>query len=211
MKRIDNRWLGAVLAMMLVLAWTGVGRAQEGAAGEKPVVAEKKEAENQNPVAVDVTELVATICIFVTLVVVLRFTAWKPILQGLKSREDAIREGIEAASRAKSEAVKAGEEMETKIAQVQQEGAKQIAQAKVDAVKVAEAIKAQAETEATALKDRTVRDIEAAKQQALAEINGYAAELGTAIARKILQRDVQVTDQQRLVDEALGELAAKRN
>jgi F-type H+-transporting ATPase subunit b len=84
-----------------------------------------------------------------------------------------------------------------------------LAQAKLDAVKVADTIRAQAEAESTALKDRTVREIDAAKQQALSEINIHAAALGTAVARKILQRDVTADDQQRLVDESLAELAKK--
>src|SRR5271154_2040164 len=45
----------------------------------------------------DVGTLLVTIAIFVCLFVVLRFTAWKPILTGLQSREKAIRDSIEAA------------------------------------------------------------------------------------------------------------------
>ena len=83
----------------------------------------------------------------------------------------------------------------------------QLNQAKADALKVADTIRAQAESESAALKDRTLREIEAAKLQAVSEINTHAAELGTAVARKILQRSVTVDDQQRLVDESLAELA----
>ena len=78
-----------------------------------------------------------------------------------------------------------------------------------DAVKIADSIRAQAEAESAALKDRTVREIDAAKQQALSEINTHAAALGTAVARKILRRDVTADDQQRLVDESLAEMAKK--
>jgi F-type H+-transporting ATPase subunit b len=95
------------------------------------------------------------------------------------------------------------------MADVQREASQALAQAKADAVKLADTIRAQAEAESAALKDRTLREIDAAKQQALTEINTHAADLGTAVARKILQRDVTVNDQQRLVDESLAELAKK--
>lgn len=147
-----------------------------------------------------------TIAVFVGLLIILRATAWKPILNALKGREEAIRESIEAAGKAKAEAERTTHELEARIAEAQKQAAAQITQAKVDAVKVADGIKKQAEVEATQLKDRTVRDIEAAKQQALAEINAHAAELGTAIARKILQRQITVEDQNRLVDESLAQL-----
>jgi F-type H+-transporting ATPase subunit b len=154
----------------------------------------------------DLGTALATILIFVALLVILRFTAWKPILAGLKGREEAIRQSIEAATRAKEDADRTTKELNAQVAEAQKAAAAQIAQAKTDATRVADAIRKQAETDANALRDRTVRDIDAAKQQALAEINQHAAELGTAIATKILQRTVTVDDQRRLVDESLAQL-----
>ncbi len=159
----------------------------------------------------DVVMAGLTIAVFVVLLIVLRATAWKPILTALKGRENAIRDSIEAAGKAKAEAERTTLELEARIAEAQKQAAAQITQAKTDAVKVADGIKKQAEVESTQLKDRAVRDIEAAKQQALAEINTHAAELGTAIARKILQRQVTVDDQNRLVDDTLAQLKAGKN
>jgi F-type H+-transporting ATPase subunit b len=153
--------------------------------------------------------LIVTIIVFLCLMGVLMKTAWKPILTGLRNREQTIRESIEAAKRAKEEAERTTRTLEAKMAEVQRQGAAQLQQAKNDALKIAETIRSQAEAESTALKDRTLRDIEAAKQQAVSEINDHAAELGTAVARKILQRNVTVDDQQRLVEESLSELARK--
>ncbi len=158
---------------------------------------------------VDVGTVVVTILVFVSLVVVLSKTAWKPIMTGLKSREQAIRDSIEAAQRAKEDAERSTRELEAKMAEVQRQASQQLAQAKADALKVADSIRQQAEAEAGALKDRTLREIDGAKQQALSEINTHAAELGVTIARKILQRNVTVDDQQRLVDESLAAMAAK--
>jgi F-type H+-transporting ATPase subunit b len=150
-----------------------------------------------------------TIIIFVCLFLVLSKTAWKPILNGLKKRETAIRDSIEAAQRAKADAERTTQELEAKMQEVQRQAAQQLEQAKADALRVAESIRAQAEAESLALKDRTLREIEAAKVQAVGEINAHAAELGTAVARKILQRNVTADDQARLVEESLSELAKK--
>lgn len=150
-----------------------------------------------------------TIAVFICLLIVLRATAWKPILTGLKTREAAIRDSVEAAKRAREEAERSTRELEARMAEAQRQASLQMTQAKADAVKVAEGIRVQAEAEATQLKDRTLREIDAAKQQALTDINNHAAELGTAVARRILQRDVSANDQQRLVEESLAELARK--
>jgi len=152
---------------------------------------------------------ITTILIFICLFAVLKQAAWKPIQSGLKNREQAIRDSIEAAKKAKDDAERTTRELEAKMAEMSRQAAAQMQQAKADAQKIADSIRAQAEAESAALKDRTLREIDAAKQQALADINNHAAELGTAVARKILQRSVSVDDQQRLVDESLSEMARK--
>ncbi len=151
----------------------------------------------------------ATILIFLCLLLILGRTAWKPILMGLRNREQAIRDSIEAARKAKEGADQTTRDMQAKMDEVQRQAAFQLQQAKADAAKIADTMRAQAESECASIKDRTLREINAAKLQAVGEINAHAAELGTAIARKILQRNVTVDDQQRLVDESLHEMAKK--
>jgi F-type H+-transporting ATPase subunit b len=185
------------LAAVLALSTMAFG-AEAGAAEATPGLTD-----------IDAGTLIVTIVVFVALVLVLRVTAWKPIMAGLKGREMAIRDSIEAAERAQADAARTTKELQEKMAQAQREGAAQLAQAKADALKVAESIRAQAEADAGALKERTLREIDGAKQQALTEINTHAAELGVTIARKILQRNVTVDDQQRLVEESLAVMAAK--
>jgi F-type H+-transporting ATPase subunit b len=152
---------------------------------------------------------VATVLIFLALFFVLSRTAWKPIMTGLQNREQAIRDSVEAAKKAREDADKSAKDLEAKMVEVQRQAAVQLQQAKADAQKIGEMMRAQAEADSAAIKDRTLRDINAAKQQALAEVNGHAAQLATAIARKILQRNITVDDQQRLVDDSLAELAKK--
>jgi F-type H+-transporting ATPase subunit b len=192
----------AAIAMMAVLAMAPALFAAEAAAEEGGDAASQL-------TRLDAGAMIVTIIIFICLVLVLRATAWKPILNGLKTREQAIRYSIEAAARAKADAERTTKELEARMAEAQRQAAAQLNQAKADAQRVADTIRQQAETESAALKDRTLREIEAAKQQAVSEINSHAAELGTAVARKILQRNVTVDDQQRLVEESLSEMAKK--
>lgn len=206
MKPKSRRILGMLSAAAMALLASTALLAAEGveAVGAAPGGEEKPDL--MNP---DVGAMIVTVVIFALLLVILGKFAWKPILAGLKSREEAIRESIEAAARAKADAEKTTRELEAKMAEVQRQAAQQLAQAKGDAAKLAETIRQQAETESAAIKDRTLREIEAAKAQALSEINAYAADLGTAVARKILQRNVTADDQQRLVEESLSEMARK--
>ena len=187
-----------------------VQRSAENAARETGVAGVPNTEEPQGGLLdPDLGTALFTIIVFLVLLAILSATAWKPMMRGLQHREKSIRDSIEAASRAKVEADKTAHELEEKIAEAQRRAALQLQQAKADAVKVADAIRQQAEAEAAGIKDRTLREIDGAKQQALAEINTHAAELATAMARKILQRNLTADDQQRLVNESLAAMAAK--
>ena len=186
--------------MLAIMTLAGNALAAEGAeAAEKP----------RGLLDPDIGAAAVSVVVFFLLLVILGKFAWKPILAGLKSREQTIRDAVEAAAKAKIDAERAAKDLEARISEVQRQAAQQLAQAKADAQKLADSIKAQAETESIALKDRALKDIEAAKGQALAEINTYAADLGLAVARRILQRNVTVDDQTRLVEESLAEIARK--
>jgi F-type H+-transporting ATPase subunit b len=202
------------MACAAVLSFGSVSLANPPArgGGAAPAAAVEGKGETAaNPVAEELHRgtFVVTILIFLILFLVLSKTAWKPIMIGLQNREQAIRDSIEAAKKAKEEADRTTKELEAKMAEAQRQAALQLQQAKADAQKVADTLRAQAEAESAAIKDRALREIDAAKRQAVAEINAHGAELGTAVARKILQRNVTADDQQRLVDESLAEMAAK--
>ncbi|HEY4329787.1 MAG TPA: F0F1 ATP synthase subunit B [Phycisphaerae bacterium] len=196
---------------LALLAGTAASCVRAAAPASAPVKAEMAEGEKKDLVTEETKPgpLVVSILIFICLFLVLRKLAWKPISQGLKDRENAIRDSIEAARKAKEEAERTTKELEARMAEAQRASAAQLQQAKADAQKIADTIRAQAEAESAALKDRTLREIDAAKQQAVTEINTHAAVLGTAVARKILQRNVTADDQQRLVEESLSEMAKK--
>jgi F-type H+-transporting ATPase subunit b len=209
------------LACLIVLAWAGISfatppagaahtpEAAAAAAGAAHQGGEKEAPVNPVQEELNLGTFVVTILIFVCLFLVLRQTAWKPIQAGLRNREEAIRDSIEAARKAKEEADRTTHDLEARMAEVQRQAGVQLQQAKADALKIADTIRAQAEAESSAMKDRTLREIDAAKQQAVSEINAHAAELGTAVAGKILRRAVTAEDQQRLVEESLSEMARK--
>jgi F-type H+-transporting ATPase subunit b len=64
----------------------------------------------------------------------------------------------------------------------------------------------QAQTEAEDIKERTQKDIESAKSAAIRDIYAEAANLSTAIAEKILRRNLNADDQRQLVRESLEQL-----
>ena len=69
----------------------------------------------------------------------------------------------------------------------------------------------QNETEMANLKQRATKDIDSARRAAITELHAEASILASAIAGKILQREISADDQQNLVEETLREMGRMRD
>ena len=154
--------------------------------------------------------LVATIVVFVLLLVVLSKTAWGPILRGLKAREDAIRASVEAAERANAEAARMRAELESKMHVAADEARHILEEGRKDAEALRAKIAADAAAEAEEGRQRALRDIDLARDAALKELHERVAIVATDVAGKILEERLDPTKHRRLVDEAVSSYERSR-
>jgi F-type H+-transporting ATPase subunit b len=111
----------------------------------------------------------------------------------------------------KAVAAKAAQaEFERSLANAREESANMIKQARADAQRIADELKAKNEQELAERVARANADIEAARKAAVADLQAQSAMLATEIASKILRRQVNDQDNQRLVQESLQELGSSR-
>ncbi len=147
-----------------------------------------------------------TIVVFLVLLIVLAKFAWKPMLAGLKEREDSIHHAMEEAKAAKEEATKLRAELQAEIVKARAEGQAIRDETRRDAERLREEIMGKAKAEMQAERERLRTDMETARDQVLAELWAQTAQLSTMIAAKAVRRQITIEDQNRLVDEALAEL-----
>jgi F-type H+-transporting ATPase subunit b len=152
---------------------------------------------------------IAAVVVFTICAVVLGTQVWPKIAKGLADRERKIRDEIESAEAARIQAQAALNQYERALADARAQAQKEIEQAKASALAAAAEIKARNEVELAAAKNKVMAEIEAAKKQALGEIYNQAASLATITAGKILRREISRDDQQRLVEETLGEMTSR--
>jgi F-type H+-transporting ATPase subunit b len=164
-----------------------------------------------NPFEGSLYQAGAAAFVFLTLLYVLKAKAWGPILQGLQDRENKIKGDLDQAEAAAREATEKLDQYNTQLAQAQAESARVIEQARNDAQRLASQLKDQAQTDIIAMRDRAQGEIAAAKEQAISDIYDQTATLATQVAGRILQREINVADQQQLVDESLAQLKQSQN
>ncbi len=153
---------------------------------------------------------ITAIVVFLLAFGFLYMKVWPKILQGLDDRDQKIRQEIANAEAAREKADAALAEYEKELASARHEANELIAQARADAKAVAKDLRDRNETELVEMKQRATRDLESAKRAAITDLHAQAASLAADIAARILKREISAEDQQRLVDESLGELAGAR-
>jgi len=155
-----------------------------------------------------IAPMIVSLVVFGIVLAVLATTAWPKILKGLKDREDKIRNEIDAAEMAQKQARQALQDYEKNLAQARAESQRMLDETKSQQQSLANELRAKAEVELSAMRDKAKRDIETAKRAAIDEIYAHGVGAASAMASKILKREIGSHDQQRLIEESLGELQA---
>ncbi|MBI1903575.1 MAG: F0F1 ATP synthase subunit B [Planctomycetia bacterium] len=148
-----------------------------------------------------------TFVVFLAVLAILRATAWKPILAGLKKREDQIAENIAAAQRQHDEAKRLLEQYERKLSGAASQVREIMEEARRDAEHTQQEIIARARAEAQTEKNRTLVEIDTARQQALKDIAEKSTDMAIDLAGRIIRAKLSPTDHKELIQEAVGRLA----
>lgn len=159
------------------------------------------------PVKEGVAPAITALVVFAIVMFILATKVWPIITGGLDDRNGKIREEIAAAEAAQKQARAALEEYEKSLAEARVESQRMLDETRSQQAALAAELKSKAERELSEMREKAKRDIETAKKTAISELYAESVTLATQMAGKILQREVTVADQQRMLEEALGELS----
>ena len=152
-----------------------------------------------------------TIVTFLVLLALLAKFAWRPLLQALETRQQAIRKSLDDAQQAKQELERLNAESAQIIARSRVEADAIISQSRSDGDRLREEIRQKARAEADRIVKSAERQIQLETTRALEQIRHEAVELSVMIASKIIQRNLTREDNERLIDEALKQVEDRRH
>jgi F-type H+-transporting ATPase subunit b len=147
-----------------------------------------------------------TILTFLTLLGLLAKFAWRPLLQALDERQEAIRKSLDDAAQARQELERLHQESARIIAAARADADAVIVKGRADAERLREDMKQKARSEAEGIARNAERQIQLETQRALQQIRQEAVELSVMIASKILKKNLSKEDNARLIDEALRQV-----
>ncbi len=154
----------------------------------------------------DLGNAIWTLVIFGLVLFVLGKYAWGPMLDSLQQREKFIRESLEQAKTDRESAESRLKEYEEKLASARAEATAIVEVGRRDAEKVGRTIEDEARAETDKMVDRAKREIQIAQQTAVKELYSTSASLATDLAGRVLGREVNAEDHERLIAESLDEL-----
>lgn len=171
-----------------------------------PLPAFGAEGEEAGVFAGDIGNALWTLVIFGLVVYVLGRFAWKPILNTLQAREDFIHAALAEAKRDRDEAEGRLKEYAEKLTAARAEASKIVEEGRRDAEALKHKIEDDAKVEAGKLIERAKREIGIAKDTAIDELYAKASTLATAAAARILRKELNPKDHERLIQDAIAEL-----
>lgn len=150
-----------------------------------------------------------TIVTFLVLLMLLAKFAWRPLLEALETRQNAIRKSLDDAQQAQQELERLNLESAQIINRARVEAEAVITQSRSDGDRLREEIRAKARTEADHIVKNAERQIQLETQRALQQIRHEAIDLSVQIASKLLQRNLTKEDNERLIEDALKQVEAR--
>ena len=160
----------------------------------------------QSLVAVNPVTLIAQICnLFLQLFVVKKFFLNK-ILAILDARREAADNEIVDAKNAREEAMNIKATYEENMRQAKAEANALLQHAQKTASARSEEIISQAQAQAVQIKEKAAADIAQEKKKAINDAKDEISGISMAIAEKVVERQLNAADQQKLIDQFINDL-----
>jgi F-type H+-transporting ATPase subunit b len=148
---------------------------------------------------------------FLIVLLILKKTAWGPIVSMLEEREKGIQSAIDRAHSAKDEAESILKKNRELLSRADAEADRLIREGKEYADKVRSELTEKAQLESQKMIAAAKDEIEQEKRRALDVLRNEVADLAVRGAEKIIRATLDAEKQKGVVDDMIKELAASRN
>lgn len=150
--------------------------------------------------------IVWTIITFVIVLVILRATAWKPLLGALTAREEKIRSSLKDAQDAKEQARALLEENRRQLALAEEQSQRIIREGRDMGERLKAEILEKANASARSAVEQAREEIQREKESALTQLRSEVADLAIQAAGKILDANLDTAKQRALVDAVIRDI-----
>lgn len=150
-----------------------------------------------------------TILCFVLLLLILKKTAWKPLIDAINEREEGLRRTMESAEQARKEAEKIKDELNERFAELNSEIKERLEEARKTAAEEKEKIIEDARKSAASIVSAAKKEMDAEKSNALKDMKRKFARISMMTAEKLLADSVDEKKNAELAEKYVAEAEQK--
>jgi F-type H+-transporting ATPase subunit b len=205
---------GQLLPLAVAVASNDTGHAGASGHGHQPEIGHNAPAgiaqkDFESPAWFQTDLAVWSFAVFLALLALLTKFAWKPIMQGLKEREEGIARQIAETKASNEEAKRMLASYERRLAEASEEVRGMLEAARRDSEVTKQKIIAVARKAAEDEQARAKHEIGLARDEALSSIALKAGDLAVEVAGKFLREKIGKDDHSRLVRDSIASLGTK--
>jgi len=170
-------------------------------------------AQVQNPsvISVNIWQIVVSLLNLLIIFLVIKKFLFKPIKRAMQNRQSEIDKRLEDASIAQEQANEAKEKYEAQMLHAAQDADAIIKDATELANRRKEKIVEQARDEAADIVRIAKSNAELEKQRVQGEIKGQIVDVSTVLTSKLLEREINAQDHEKLIDDVISEIDEGNN
>ena len=158
------------------------------------------------PVVTITWELAIQIVNTIILFWILKRILFKPVLNIIDARENAIKADIATGEQAKNEGLALKAEYEQKLSVAKNEGQEIIKQATIRAEQKSDDIVNTAKKDALDIKEKANKDIEQERQKVINEIKNDISNIALLAASKVIEKDLDKSKHEELIENFIKEV-----
>ena len=155
---------------------------------------------------IDVGTILFTLFNTLLIFLAFRFILFKRVDAIVEKRKNEVDATYTEAEKARSEANADKEKYAAAMSGAKQEAAELLSRAEKKAQKEGDAILAEARSAAQTVRERATAETERERVQARTELQGEIADLAMELAQKIMEKEINKADHERLIDEFIEEI-----
>jgi F-type H+-transporting ATPase subunit b len=148
---------------------------------------------------------VTQIVVFLILLVILRFVAYKPIMKMIDERSRRVKESLEQAEAVQEKSASTQEELKKRLEEASREGQERIARAMKAGEEVKQRAQEEAKKEAEDLVQRARLEIQRERDEAVGEVRREFADLTILAAGRVIERTLDKKAHRELIERVLEE------
>ncbi|ALS77795.1 MULTISPECIES: F0F1 ATP synthase subunit B [Planococcus] len=152
----------------------------------------------------NIGDILATLVIFILLMLLLKKFAWGPLMGIMQQREDLIKSEIETAENSRLESHKLLEEQRSLLKDARTQAQEIVENAKKQGEVSREEIITTARAESARMKDAAVQEIANERDKAISAVREEVVALSLLAATKVLEKEISEEDNRQLINETIA-------